>query len=61
MTLGGKIALFLGGTLFGSAGFKLLSSDDARKVYSHVTAAALRWVCRHPPVRSAPWRAIWSL
>ena len=42
MTLGGKIALFLGGTLFGSAGFKLLSSDDARKVYSHVTAAALR-------------------
>ena len=42
MTLGGKIALFLGGTLFGSAGFKILSSKDAKKVYSHVTAAALR-------------------
>lgn len=42
MTLGGKIALFVGGTLFGSAGIKLLSSTDARKVYSHVTAAALR-------------------
>ena len=42
MTIGGKIALFVGGTLFGSAGFKLLASRDARKVYSHVTAAALR-------------------
>ncbi len=42
MTTGGKIALFVGGTLFGSAGFKLLASRDARKVYSHVTAAALR-------------------
>ena len=42
MTTGGKIALFVGGILFGSAGFKLLASRDARKVYSHVTAAALR-------------------
>jgi hypothetical protein len=42
MTIGGKIALFLGGALFGSAGLKLLSSQDARKVYSHVTAATLR-------------------
>ena len=42
MTTYGKIALFVGGTLFGSAGFKLLASRDARKVYSHVTAAALR-------------------
>jgi hypothetical protein len=38
----GKIALFAGGVLFGSAGFKLLGSRDARKAYSHVTAAALR-------------------
>ncbi|MBO6158825.1 MAG: hypothetical protein J6P72_06135 [Firmicutes bacterium] len=38
----GKIALFVGGTLFGSAGFKLLSSRDAKKAYSHVTAAVLR-------------------
>ena len=42
MTLGGKIALFVGGTLFGSAGFKLLGSKDAKNVYSHVTTAALR-------------------
>ncbi len=42
MTLGGKIALFAGGALFGSAGLKILSSRDAKKVYSHVTAAALR-------------------
>ena len=42
MKIGGKIALFLGGALFGSAGLKLLSSQDARKVYSHVTAATLR-------------------
>ncbi len=42
MTFGGKLALFIGGTLFGSAGFKILSSKDARKVYTHVTAAALR-------------------
>ena len=42
MNLTGKIALFVGGTLFGSAGFKLLGSKDARKVYTNVTAAALR-------------------
>ena len=42
MNLTGKIALFVGGTLFGSAGFKLLGSKDARKVYTHITAAALR-------------------
>jgi hypothetical protein len=32
----------VGGTLFGSAGFKLLGSKDARKVYTHATAAVLR-------------------
>lgn len=37
-----KIALFVGGTIFGSAGFKLLTSKDAKKVYAHTTAAALR-------------------
>ena len=37
-----EIALFIGGTAFGSAGFKLLSSDDAKNVYAHVTAAGLR-------------------
>ena len=35
-------ALFAGGVLFGSAGFKLLSSKDAKKAYTHATAAALR-------------------
>lgn len=34
-------ALFVGGVLFGSAGFKLLSSKDAKKAYTHMTAAAL--------------------
>ena len=35
-------ALFVGGVLFGSAGFKMLSSKDAKKAYTHMTAAALR-------------------
>ena len=35
-------ALFVGGVLFGSAGFKLRSSKDAKKAYTHMTAAALR-------------------
>jgi hypothetical protein len=42
MSTTGKIALFLGGTLFGSAGFKILGSKDAKKVYTHATAAVLR-------------------
>ena len=28
--------------MLGSAGFKLLASKDAKKVYTHATAAALR-------------------
>ena len=42
MSLVKKIALFAGGTLFGSAGFKLLGSRDAHRVYAQVTAATLR-------------------
>lgn len=38
----GKLAAFMGGVLFGSAGIKLLSSKDAKKVYTHTTAAVLR-------------------
>jgi hypothetical protein len=34
--------MFVGGVLFGSAGFKLLASKDAKKAYTHATAAALR-------------------
>ncbi|MBR1422658.1 MAG: hypothetical protein IJ571_04350 [Ruminococcus sp.] len=37
-----NIALFVGGTAFGSLGFKLLKSREAKKVYVHTTAAALR-------------------
>ena len=37
-----KIALFAGGAVFGSLGIKLLTSRDAKKVYTHGTAAALR-------------------
>ena len=37
-----KIACFVGGTLFGSVGIKLLTSTDAKKAYVHVTAAGLR-------------------
>ena len=38
----GKLAIFAGGVLFGTAGVKLLGSKDAKKVYTHTTAAALR-------------------
>lgn len=37
-----KAAIFVGGTLFGSAGIKLLTSKDAKNVYTHGTAAVLR-------------------
>lgn len=33
---------FVGGMLFGSAGFKILASKDAKKVYTQTTAAVLR-------------------
>lgn len=37
-----KLGLFAGGVLFGTAGIKALSSKDAKKLYTNVTAAALR-------------------
>lgn len=37
-----KIAMFAAGVLFGTAGLKILGSKDAKTVYSHTTAAALR-------------------
>lgn len=37
-----KLGWFAGGVLFGTAGVKLLSGKDAKKVYTHTTAAALR-------------------
>jgi len=41
-TIGKGALLFLGGVLFGTAGIKVLSSKDAKKVYTNCTAAALR-------------------
>lgn len=38
----GKLGLFAGGVLFGTAGIKMLSSKDAKKAYTHTTAAVLR-------------------
>ena len=38
MAVGG----FAGGVLFGTAGIKMLSSKDAKKAYTHTTAAVLR-------------------
>lgn len=37
-----KIGLFAGGVLFGTAGIKILTSKDAKKLYTNVTAAVLR-------------------
>ena len=38
----GKLGLFAGGVLFGTAGMKILASRDAKKVYTEATAAVLR-------------------
>ena len=37
-----RLACFVGGALFGSVGVKLLASKDAKKAYTHTTAAVLR-------------------
>ena len=37
-----KVGIFAAGLLFGTAGIKVLSSKDAKKVYTNCTAAALR-------------------
>lgn len=39
---GKKTGIFAAGVLFGTAGIKLLTSRDAKKVYTHGTAAVLR-------------------
>ena len=36
--IGKKFVAFAGGVLFGTAGLKVLSSKDAKKVYTHTTA-----------------------
>ena len=37
-----KVGMFAAGTLFGTAGIKVLTSRDAKKVYANCTAAVLR-------------------
>ena len=37
-----KVGTFAGGVLFGTAGIRILSSKDAKKVYTNCTAAVLR-------------------
>ena len=39
---GKKTGLFAAGVLFGTAGLKVLSSDDAKQFYTNCTAAVLR-------------------
>ena len=39
---GKNLGIFAGGVLFGTAGIKLLTSRDAKKVYTSCTAAVLR-------------------
>lgn len=36
------LGIFAGGVLFGTAGVKVLGSDDAKKVYTNCTAAGMR-------------------
>lgn len=45
-----KLGLFALGTLFGTAGIRILTSKDAKKAYTHVTAAAMR--CRDEVVKT---------
>lgn len=42
MSVWKALGWFAGGVLTGTAGFKALGSSDAKKAYSHATAAVLR-------------------
>ncbi len=37
-----KLGFFAGGVLFGTAGIRILISKDAKRAYTHATAAVLR-------------------
>ena len=41
-----KLGIFAGGVLFGTAGIKVLSSKDAKNVYTHCTAGAKKCVMK---------------
>lgn len=54
-----RLACFVGGALFGSAGVKLLTSKDAKNAYIHITAAGpadegQRVEQRSPPSKRTP-------
>ena len=49
-----RLACFVGGALFGSAGIKLLTSKDAKKAYTHITAAGLR-------MKESVMETVWQL
>lgn len=42
MSIVSKVACFVGGTLFGSVGLKVLATDEAKKGYVQATALGLR-------------------
>ena len=42
MTVPTKLIAFAAGVLAGTAGIKILTSKDAKKAYTHATAAVLR-------------------
>ena len=42
MKISNHAAFLAGGFLIGTAGVKLLTSRDAKKVYAHITAAVIR-------------------
>ena len=42
MSICHRLCMFAGGLLFGTAGIAVLKSNDAKKVYTHCTAAVLR-------------------
>ena len=46
----------------GSAGFKILASKDAKKVYTQTTAAVLRMKdCTTVSYTHLPWRKLWPV
>ena len=42
MSIQSKVALFVGGAVFGSVGLKILAGEDAKKLYVKTAAAGLR-------------------
>ena len=49
-----KLAIFAGGVLFGTAGIRILSGKDAKKVYTHGTAAGLTVIMVGDGINDSP-------